>query len=178
MTVRVIVAVCESDPEVAVTVTVEVVLDPPPVPPPPPPPLLLPEPPPQPPSQPMPKTQTVRISSLCRVRRRRKPKKESATANVAPPGSSGLRLGHRLALAEVVAIVRVVVAALPVGITVDGEKLQVPPVGRPVQAKETAAEKPFWGVMVIVEVPLDPAVTVSEVGLAPTLKSGVGKLIV
>jgi hypothetical protein len=55
-------------------------------------------------------------------------------------------------------------------VTVDGEKLQVAPVGNPVpaltvsevgetatpkQAKETAAANPFSGVMVIVEVPLE-----------------------
>jgi hypothetical protein len=69
------------------------------------------------------------------------------------------------ALAEVVAMVSVVVAAVPpVGVTVAGEKLQVAPVGRPEQAKLTAALNPPEGwieTVVVVELPL---VTVALLG--------------
>lgn len=159
-------------PEVAVTVTVDVTEFAPLFP-------LLPEPdpPPQPLMQPMPKMQTASMRSFCRVRRRRKPRKQRERARVAPPGSNESRLGRRLALPVVVAIVRVVAAPPPEAVTVDGEKLQIAPVGNPVQAKETAAANPFCDVMVIVEVPLEPALTVSEVGESATPKSAGGLIV-
>ena len=77
---------------------------------------------------------------------------------------------------DAVAMVRVVVAAAPDGVTVVGEKLQVAPVGRPVHTNDTADENPFCGVMVAVAVPLDPAFTVREAGDAVTPKSTGGRL--
>ncbi len=50
----------------------------------------------------------------------------------------------------VVAMVRVVVAAAPLGVTLDGAKLHVAPEGNPVQAKVTAWLKPLMGVTVSV----------------------------
>ena len=78
----------------------------------------------------------------------------------------------------VVAIVSVVVVAPPDGVTVEGEKLHVAPVGRPEHANDTADENPFCGVMVRVVVPLDPAVTVNDAGEAVMPKSAGGRLMV
>ena len=50
----------------------------------------------------------------------------------------------------VIAIVRVVVAAEPLGVTLAGLKVHVAPVGRPVQAKLTCWLKPPAGVTVMV----------------------------
>jgi hypothetical protein len=49
-----------------------------------------------------------------------------------------------------VAIVSVLLAAAPDGVTLGGAKVQVAPLGNPAQLKETAAEKPFCGVTEIV----------------------------
>lgn len=50
-------------------------------------------------------------------------------------------------------MVSVVVAALPLGVTVDGEKLHVVPIGNPEQVKLTCWLKPFSGVTVAVALP-------------------------
>ncbi len=67
---------------------------------------------------------------------------------------------------------RVVLAALPLGVTVDGLKLQVAPVGSPLQAKLTGELKPFSGVTVIVVCAVEPAVTVPVAGDALSVKLG------
>lgn len=73
-----------------------------------------------------------------------------------------------------VAIVSVVVdAALPLGVTVAGLKLQVAWAGRPEQAKVMADAKPKAGVTVTVVVPLPPLAIETVVGLKDKLKLGV-----
>jgi hypothetical protein len=69
-------------------------------------------------------------------------------------------------------MLKVVLAALPLGVTVDGLKLQVAPVGRPLHAKLTCELKPFTGVTVMVVCAVAPAVTVPLVGDAPSVKLG------
>lgn len=58
--------------------------------------------------------------------------------------------------------------------TLDGFSERVSPAGDPVEDTVTVPAKLFKLVNVIVEVALDPAVTLSEVGLAERLKSGEG----
>ena len=58
--------------------------------------------------------------------------------------------------------------------TLDGFSERVSPAGDPVEDTVTIPAKLFKLVNVIVEVALDPAVTLSEVGLAERLKSGEG----
>ena len=73
---------------------------------------------------------------------------------------------------------RVVEAAPPEGVTVDGEKLHVEPEGNPVQAKETGELKFSAGAMEIVVDAFCPPVTVCDAGVAATEKSGAGRLMV
>jgi hypothetical protein len=78
------------------------------------------------------------------------------------------------AVATSVATVSVVVAALvPLGVTVDGEKVQVLAAGSPEQEKLTCWLKPSAGVTLTVVVPVSPAVTVTVVGLKLTVNVGV-----
>ena len=58
--------------------------------------------------------------------------------------------------------------------TLDGFSERVSPAGDPVEDTVTVPAKLFKLDKVIVEVALDPAVTLSEVGLAERLKSGEG----
>src|SRR6185437_14520916 len=74
--------------------------------------------------------------------------------------------------------VRVVEAAVPDGVTVDGEKLQDVPASNPEQPNEIAELNPFSGVKAIVVNPLWPAATVIDAGVATTEKSGAGRLMV
>jgi hypothetical protein len=69
-------------------------------------------------------------------------------------------------------MLKVVPIALPLGVTVDGLKLHVAPVGSPLHAKLTGALKPFTGVTVMVVFAVEPAVTVPLVGDAPSVKLG------
>ena len=64
--------------------------------------------------------------------------------------------------------------ALPLagGVTGFGEKVAVTPLGRPEALSVVAALKPFKLVMVTVLLPLEPCVTVTELGEAPIEKSG------
>ena len=100
---------------------------------------------------------------------------KNATARVtAAPGKSGVEMrGPALALAET-EIVSLVAAAAPEGATVSGEKPHDAPACNPEQVKETAALKPFCGVMVTVAAPLWPDATVKAVGAMATEKSGAG----
>lgn len=73
-----------------------------------------------------------------------------------------------------VAMLRVVVAAaVPLGVTVAGEKLHVEFAGSPLHAKLTAWLKPPLGVTDTLIVADAPAVTVAVDGEAPTVKSPV-----
>jgi len=67
---------------------------------------------------------------------------------------------------------RVDVAALPFGVTVDGEKLQVLAAGNPEQAKLTCWLNPYCGITVMVVVPVCPGLIVTVVGLKLTVKLG------
>ena len=126
----------------------------------------------------MPRLATARIINAdSPLKRRRKKKQPIKTAIDTPPIRPS---GSRSVVAVVVAveIVNVVVAALPEGVTVAGEKLHDAPAGSPEQAKETAAENPFCGATETVAAPLCPAVTVKDDGAIETPKSGDGRLMV
>jgi hypothetical protein len=59
------------------------------------------------------------------------------------------------------------------GVTGFVENVAVTPLGRPEALRVVAELKPFKLVIVMVLVPLEPCVIVSELGEAPTVKSGV-----
>jgi hypothetical protein len=80
-------------------------------------------------------------------------------------------MGQNIAALAVVAIVRVVDAADPFGVTVAGLNEQDADCGNPEQAKLVTAENPPDGVTVIVVVAELPAATVALAGLAATVKS-------
>jgi hypothetical protein len=82
------------------------------------------------------------------------------------------------AYAAMVATDRVVLAALPEGVTVAGEKLHEAPEDRPEHMKETGESKPFAGVIETVVVAVCPAVTISDGDATATAKSGGGRLTV
>lgn len=100
------------------------------------------------------------------VRRSREARPRAVRPNATgcgDPGSDESGLGFpKAALATLVAIVSVVEeAAPPVGVILDGEKLQVVNAGRPLHVKLTAEEKPPTGVTEIVALPLCPLAMVS-----------------
>jgi len=110
-------------------------------------------------------------------RRLRIPKQQSRTAS-AVTGKSGREPRRISADVDAVETVSVVdAAAVPVGVTVAGAKLQVAPAGKPEQAKDTAELKPLAGVTETVVVPLLPAATVKDTGKAAIVKVG-GNLMV
>jgi hypothetical protein len=110
--------------------------------------------PPQPVKRLSPITLTASRRIICRRRRFRKPKRQRATANVAP-GNSGLELRRRLADVELSVTVSVDVAAVvPVVVTEEGEKLHVAPDGNPEQDKAIAEGSCAFGVMVTVIEPV------------------------
>lgn len=77
------------------------------------------------------------------------------------------------AVATFVEMVRVDVrAALPLGVTVAGLKLQVAFAGSPVQANESIEVKPAPGVAMTVDVPLAPLAIDRDAGLNDRLKAG------
>jgi hypothetical protein len=67
--------------------------------------------------------------------------------------------------------VSVVAVPAPVGVTVDGEKLQLVPEGNPRQTNEIAEWNPFDGVTAMVALPLCPAFNVSSAKDDETEKS-------
>lgn len=72
-----------------------------------------------------------------------------------------------------VVTVSVVEAAAPDNsVTVCGKKLHDAPVGNPEQLNETVELNPYSGVTATVVVPLCPAVSVNEFGVATIEKSG------
>ena len=153
--------------------------------PPPPPPPLLPPLPPQPIATPATISRTIISGSMrihgtffLRPKTHNAPAAKIATVAAPPdfvPGRHGIVSAPE---AVVVAIVSVVVPAAPFGVTVVGLNVQVPPVGKPVQAKLTAELNPFVGVTVIVVIVDAPAVTVALAGLAPIVNDGVAALTV
>jgi hypothetical protein len=60
-----------------------------------------------------------------------------------------------------------------VRLTVDGNTLVLGPEGETVATRTTAPVKPLLLVKLIVEVPVDPTVIITETGLAPMAKSAV-----
>jgi hypothetical protein len=106
----------------------------------------------------------------------RHPAQQTIVAKASPGTILNGRL-ERAALLAAVAIVSVVAAALPVGVTVAGANVHVAPAGNPVQLNVTAALNPFAGVTEMLAVALCPAVTVSAAGEAATAKSGGATLI-
>lgn len=175
MTVSEKVAVCCSEPEVAVTLMVAVTVcgavdDPleedPPEP-------LPPEPPPHPLSGHRTATLNARNNSDWNRDRFLHKKQPSARARN-ELGCNGPDLCCRAAAVVDAAIVTVVEADEPDGVTVAGENVQDVPEGSPEQLNETAALNPFRGVTAIETDPLCPAVTVSAEGEAVREKSGAG----
>lgn len=161
------VVVCCSDPDVAVTVTVD---------------CELPEisvPPPQPFSVSTPTALTTSSSISSTRRRFFQPNRPSAAAST-DPGSNGPGFLGRAASENKLAVEMLsVVDAGPLdGVTVFGEKAQVAPAGSPEQPKDTCELKPPTGTIEIVVVPLNPDVTVIDVGEAETEKSAAIKLMV
>jgi hypothetical protein len=109
-------------------------------------------------------------NSIVRMRRRfLRPRQQRAAASIAE-GNNGRELGRRALTAEDAETVSVVVAVAPAGVTIDGEKLHDASTGNPEQLKETAALKPFCGVMDTRIVPLCPEATVKEEGATETVK--------
>ena len=121
---------------------------------------------------------TLTASSKSRSKRRRffNPKQHAATASAAP-GNSVLPCRTAAAVEEVATFIVVVEAAVPDGVTVEGEKTHDAPEGNPEQLKVTGAPNPFTGVTEIVVVPLSPALIVRDAGELPTAKS-CGRLMV
>ena len=139
-------------------------------------PLLLPPPPPQPETtKPSPASNTIAQNTLFHLRRALKspPSPNRTTASrvsrSSRPNGDGAWSG---VIATFVAMVSVEVAALPFGVTVDGEKLHVLAAGNPEQVKLTVWLKPFCGVTVMVVVPDWPGLMVTDAGLKLTVKLG------
>jgi hypothetical protein len=105
------------------------------------------------------------------------PKQQNASA-IAEPGSEVLELWLSAVFSAAVAIVSVVVATAPAGVTELGENLQDAPAGKPEQLNETADEYPFTGVTRMVAVPLCPGVTVNADGRRETPKLAVSAFTV
>ena len=98
---------------------------------------------------------------------------KSKLASARSPGTPerAILLLSAAACGAVVVTVKVVVAALAPGVTVDGAKVQLASEGRPLlHAKVTACAKPPAGVTESVAVPLWPGVMERLAGLALTVK--------
>jgi len=72
-------------------------------------------------------------------------------------GNSECELGLRSAILVVVVRVSVVEVEPPVGVTVEGEKLQAVPAGKPWQTNETGELNPLVGVTAMIALALCPA---------------------
>lgn len=96
-----------------------------------------------------------------------RPAKESSPhgvtrPNATPPAGprSGTRFCEALAFVEPGArILKVLETGCPLGVTVEGEKLQDVPAGRPEQVRLTDEWKPFSGVRVTVKFAISPGPT-------------------
>jgi len=86
-------------------------------------------------------------------------------------------LGKAYAALVLEAIVKVEVAAAPLGVTLAGLKRHVAFAGNPLQARLVAALKPLIGVTVTVMVAVLPFVTVPLVGVSEMEKSGAGSAL-
>ena len=71
-------------------------------------------------------------------------------------------------------MVRVVLAAAPLGVTLAGENVQMDAAGRPLQANVTVETTPFIGTTEMVNVALWPALIVADKGEATSPKSPPG----
>ncbi len=143
--------------------------------------VLLPPPDPQPATPPMTIPQINTASHREAVRRRDGSPNSSRQARLVAPPESHHRVRGVIAgranpavVAPVVVTVKVLVtAAVPVGVTLAGEKLQLTPVGRPEPHENvTAWLNPPAGVTVKTAVPEPPCATVIEAGAAVTVKLG------
>jgi len=99
----------------------------------------------------------------CQLRRRAGRTKKTTQASMIPPPVKNLPSGNlTAALAELVVTVRVeVTAPFPVTSAVAGDKLQATPEDTPDEAQDnsTLPVNPLVGVMLMVDVPEFPAVT-------------------
>ena len=140
--------------------------------------MLPPEPPtPQPQTSPKNAKLTANISTFIR-RRFLNPITQTAIATETG-GNRGIPLRpNDDVVGEVVTVNVVDPGVMPPNSTLAGENVQVAPAGRPEQMKVTAELNPLAGVTVTVVVALCPAVTVSDVGEAATVKLGGGRLTV
>ena len=75
-------------------------------------------------------------------------------------------------------VVTTVSVEVPAGVREVGLRVQVPPDGQPETVRLTVPPNPFNAVTVIVEVPVAPCVSVSDVGLAEIEKSGAATVTV
>src|ERR1700743_1664544 len=116
------------------------------------------------------------MAQSVRPRRLRNGQSSSANAIPAPTFSHDRNFSFFAELAA--AMVRVVLTATPVGVTVCGEKEQLSPEGSPEQVKLTACVNPFWGVTVKVTFADAPALIVVTPGEAESENDAGGWLIV
>lgn len=96
----------------------------------------------------------------------------SIPASQLPGGILHATTGATPAIFTFVAIVSIVLAASPFGVTVAGLNVHVEKFGNPEQVKLVDALYPFFGVTVIVVIAVPPAFTVPLAGLNATVKSG------
>jgi hypothetical protein len=101
-------------------------------------------------------------------------KNASVAAPRAPRRGVPRPAGANAADCDVVPRVNIVLAALPLGVTVVGLKLHVTPFDAPLQAKLTGELNPFTGVTVTVVCAAVPAATEPLAGEAPSVKLGTG----
>ena len=129
------------------------------------------------PPQAVSKLRVAKTASGNSARRRtlRRPNTKTQPARETPAaGSHVLRAGRAAEAEALTAMVTCEVAATLEGVTLEGLKEQVVPVGRPEQAKVTAELKPFCGVTVRVSEPWLPDLTVSVETLEVNEKDGGG----
>jgi hypothetical protein len=132
---------------------------------------------PQPVQRPNPSPAAIATDSRFKPRRFFQPKQHNTTAS-AELGKNGLELRERAAAAVDTAMVSVVEATAPDGVTVAGAKLHEVPAGNPEQLNETEEAKPFCGATKTVTVPLCLAVTVRAAGKIVTAKVGAARSMV
>ena len=112
------------------------------------------------------------------LRPRRLQNGQSISANAIPSPSFSHGRAFSFFALDAEAIVRVVLAAAPAGVTVGGEKEQASPEGSPEQLKLTACENPFSGVTLKVNIAELLPLMVAEVGEAESENDGEGRLMV
>jgi len=125
----------------------------------------------------MPTRSSITTNAPPSKRRRFQTKKHDAIANPVT-GTNGRESGRIIFACALTAIVSCVVADVPECVTVVGLNERVAFAGNPEQAKLTAALNPFCGATVRVVNPCAPEFTVKEVGEAPKVNVGAGRLMV